>query len=339
MALQHILLQKLERRQHNGDIQRVSRDSCNAVDGPVYSVFEQARNALQRSASKQIGSFDNSSEHTQLIGLTQNWFDRKQDFLQYSQHAAQLLQQQFLASEEPFSHILLTALEERAEQQYLYILCLNEEDVISTGNDLEPINSRRIVADKLSFGLCLNLTEWQQEHDCTTYLTLLRGRGNKMLSEAFLRFSSFCQRIDNSQQTQAFLTVVDSFSEQLPSEQSQPVKSAILDYCINQDKIGQPVSIRELSNYINEKEPAQFAQFVKLQHPAADDTVFTHRPSLKRYMRYFGRDHSLSISFNADRIDQDIVYEPISGTLSIKKLPKSLKQQLSGFAEKDTQTL
>ena len=338
MALQHILLQKLERRQHNGDIQRVSRDSCNAVDGPIYSIFEQARNALQRSASKQIGSFDNSSEHTQLIGLTQNWLDKKQDFLQYSQHAAQLLEQQFLASEEPFSYMLLTALEERAEQQYLYILCLAEEDVISAGNDLEPISSRRIVADKVAFGLSANLTEWQQAHDSTTYLTLQRGRGNKMLSEAFLRFSSFSQRIDNSQQTKEFLTVVDSFSEQLPEEQSQPVKTAILDYCINQDKIGQPVSISELSSHINEQAPTQFSEFVNQQQATTDDTVFTHRPSLKRYMRYFGRDHSLSISFNADRIDQDIVYEPISGTLTIKKLPKSLKQQLSGFAEKDTQS-
>lgn len=337
MALEQILLQKLERRQTNGDIQRLSRDSTNAVDGPIYSVFEQARNALQRSASKQIGTFDNSSEHPQFIGLTQNWFDKKQDFLQYSQHAAQLLQQQFLASEDPFSYMLLSAVETRAEQQYLYFLCLAEEDVISAGSDLEPISSRRIVADKVAFGLCLNLTEWQQEHDSTTYLTLLRGRGNKMLSEAFLRFSSFSQRIDNSQQTQDFLNVVNSFSEQLPAEQIQPVKTAILDYCINQDKVGQPVSIRELSSHINEQEPTQFSQFVSQQQPTADDTVFTHRPSLKRYMRYFGRDHSLSISFNAERINQDILYEPISGTLTIKKLPKSLKQQLSGFADKDTQ--
>ncbi len=149
-----------------------------------------------------------------------------------------------------------------------------------------------------------------------------------------MRFACFTQRIDNQKQTQEFLQVVEQFSEQLPPEQSVAARNHILDYCIQQDKVGQPVYIADLSEKLNEKEPTQFADFYQQQPQAPQDTVYTHRQSLKRYMRFFGRDHSLSISFSAERVNQDIVYEPISGTLSIKKLPKTLKQQLSGFSSK-----
>lgn len=336
MALQHILLQKLQRTQHNGDITLHSREQSNRSDGPVYSLFEQARNAMQRSAAKQIGSFDHSSEHGQLIGLINNWQAGSIDFTGFAKRAAQLLQQQLMPTEEPFTAMLLVALETLAGQHYLHLLWLPEQDIITTGSDLEPIAGRMIAADKITYGLNLNLSEWQQDGDASTCLTLLSSRGNKPFSEAFIRFAAFTQRVDSPRQTSEFLAIVDRFSEQLPAEQSQPVKASILDYCVSQDKIGQPVSVKALSARLNEQQPEQFIHFVSEQQQTPQDTVYTHRPSLKRYMRYFGRDHSMSISFSAERIDQDILYDAASGTLHIKKLPKNLKQQLSS-AEKDTQ--
>lgn len=339
MALQNILLQKLQRAQHNGDIEFISRDENNRADGPIYSLFEQARNALQRNASKQVGSFDSSTEHAQLIGLVRGWQDKSIDFTAFAKRTALLLQLQMMPTEEPFSAMLLIAHEVLTEQHLLYVLWLPEQDIITAGLDMEPITGRIIVPEKIQYGFCLNLGQWEKDKDDNTCLTLLCSRGNKIFSEAFTRFASFTQRIDAPRQTTEFLNIVDSFSSQVPKEKSQPIKTAILDYCVSQDKIGQPVSISALSAKLDEQEPQRFAEFVQQQQPEADDTVYTHRQSLKRYMRYFGRDHSLSISFSAERIDQDIVYDPTTGSLSIRKVPKNLKQQLTGFtdSEKDTQ--
>jgi nucleoid-associated protein len=62
------------------------------------------------------------------------------------------------------------------------------------------------------------------------------------------------------------------------------------------------------------------------QAPAVE--MYTDRSSLKRYVRYFGRDKNMSISFSADMFGQEIVYDEVAGTLTIKQIPKSLKQQL-----------
>lgn len=329
MALTDVMMQKLERSQYNGDIQILSRSQANAVDGPIYSIFEQARNAFLRNANKQVGTFDSAGEHQQIMALIMNWQQEQIDFAGLSKRLISLLQQQLLPSEEPFTGIIISAIETIAEQQYLSIFWLSEVDVISYTADLEPLSSRMIAAEKVQYGLRLQLDDWQSEEPSTTYLHSLCSRGNKAFSEAFLRFSNFSQRIDNQKQTEDFLQLVENYSQTLEDEQSRPMRSAILDYCIAQDKIGQPIEIEQLSEHINEKEPQHFAQYAEQQN--SNDTVYTHRQSLKRYMRYFGRDSSLSISFSAERMEQDIIYDPMSSSLTIKKLPKSLKQQLTGF--------
>lgn len=329
MALSHVLLQKLERSQYNGDIAIISRDQANAIDGPIYSVFEQARNAFMRNANKQVGNFDTAGEHQQIMALIMNWQQQQMDFTGFAKRSLQLLQQQLVPSEEPFTAIILTALESIAEQQFLSIFWLSEVDIITYGADLEPINGRMIAPEKLQFGFRLALDDWQSEASSQTYLSHFCSRGNKAFSEAFTRFSNFTQRIDNQRQTEEFLQLVDDYSQSLDKDQSQAVRSSILDYCVAQDKIGQTIEVQALSEHINEKEPQHFADFAKEKH--SNEIIYTHRQSLKRYMRYSGRDSSLSISFSAERIDKDIVYDPMSSALTIKKLPKSLKQQLTGF--------
>lgn len=332
MALTHVLLQKLERSQYNGEISVHTRDQANALEGPIYSVFEQARNAFMRNANKQLGTFDSAGEHQQIMALILNWQQQQMDFTGFAKRSVQLLQQQLAPSEEPFTAIIVSALESIAEQQYLSFFWLSEVDITTYTADLEAINGRMIAADKVQYGLRLALNDWQSEQPSQSYLQHLCSRGNKTFSEAFTRFSNFSQRIDNQRQTEEFLQLVENYSQNLDEDKSQSVKATILDYCIAQDKVGQAVEIAQLSEHINEKEPQHFAEFAKeKQH---DDTVYTHRSSLKRYMRYFGRDSSLSISFSAERMDKDIVYDPMSSALTIKKLPKSLKQQLTGFGSK-----
>ena len=79
---------------------------------------------------------------------------------------------------------------------------------------------------------------------------------------------------------------------------------------------------------LNENAPTEFVNFVSENQQAPKVEMYTDRGSLKRYIRFFGRDKDMSISFSADMVGQDIIYDEHSGTLTIKRIPKSLKQQL-----------
>ena len=333
MSLKNALLIKLQRSDFSGPVECRKRSSLNAADGPIFSLFEQAKQQMNRSSAKRFGFFDSASEHQQITGLINNWQAGSIDFLAFANKTAEYLQQQLDESETPFSASLVFAEESLLGQHYLYCLWLPMIEIIQAGDDLEPYRSEYIEPAKIQYGLRLHLDEWQSG-DSPKYLTLLASRGNKDLGEAFKRFANFSEGIDLGRQTEEFLQIVESFSDELPEEQARSVKAAVIDYCIEQDKVGNPVVLDDISEQLDTESPHKFAEYVTSKQDIPQKEIHTDRQSLKRYMRYFGRDHSLSISFSAERFGQDINYNPVSGSLAIHKLPKNLKAQLSGYAEK-----
>ncbi len=333
MSLENAVLLKIQRSEFSGPVQCQSRSSLNAADGVIYSLFEQAKQQMNRSAAKRFGFFDNESEHKQIMGLINNWQGNSINFLSFANKSAEYLQQQFEDSDTPFSASLIFAEESILGQHYLYCFWLPMVEIIQAGDDLEPYRSESIEASKVQYGLRLHLDEWQSG-DSPKYLTLLSSKGNKDLGEAFKRFSNFSEGIDLGKQTVEFLEIVDNFSDELPEEQAQAIKATVIDYCVEQDKVGNPVILDDISEQINKEAPTKFSEYVTSKQDIPQKEIHTDRQSLKRYMRYFGRDHSLSISFSAERFGKDITYNPAGGSLSINKLPKNLKIQLSGFAEK-----
>lgn len=333
MSLENAVLLKIQRSEFSGPIQCHKPSKLSATDGVIYSLFEQAKQQMNRSAAKRFGFFDNESENKQIMGLINNWQAKSINFLSFANKSTEYLQQQFEESETPFSASLIFAEESLLGQHYLYCFWLPMVEVIQAGEDLEPYRSESIEASKIQYGIRLHLDEWQSG-DSPKYLTMLASKGNKDLGEAFKRFGNFSEGIDLGKQTDEFLQIVDNFSEELPEEQAHSMKAAVIEYCVEQDKVGNPVILEDISEQIDKNSPAKFAEYVTSKQDIPQKELHTDRQSLKRYMRYFGRDHSLSISFSAERFGKDITYNPAGGSLSINKLPKNLKVQLSGYAEK-----
>lgn len=333
MALENIVLVKLKRTDFAGPVKLEKRTALNANDGAIYSLFETAKQQLNRSASKRFGFFDDAAEHKQFIGLLKSLQAQNIDFLTFANKSAEQLQVQLEAAETPFTGAIIFATESLLGQDYLYLLWMQTADIIQTGPDLEPYSSESIEANKLPFALRIHLGGWEAD-DSPKYLTQISSRGSKDLTEAFMRFSTFSEGIDLKAKTAEFLNIVENFSEDMPQEKAKTVKSQIIDYCVEKDKIGEPVVLEEISEKLDQHEPKKFTEFVTAQQETPEAEILTDRSSLKKYMRYSGRDNSLSISFSAERYGEDITYDPSTSSLQIKQLPKSLRVQLSGFADK-----
>jgi nucleoid-associated protein len=334
MPLENAVMLKISRTQTTNTVQLQTATQLLAVDGAIFSLFEQAKSQFNRSASKRYGFFDADAENQQLVALTKQWQNEAFDFLSFSNKASAYLQELLDSTEVPFSGSLLFAEEHLLGQHYLYCFWLPMVEVVQLDSDLSPFYADSIEPSKMPYALRLHIDAWQK-NDSQKYLTLLAGKGNKVFSDAFKAFANFSEGVDLKQQTSEFLSIVDDYSEQLPEDEGKTVKNAVINYCVEQDKIGNPVNIEKLSEKLNENTPSAFAEFVVTQQKTPNAEVHTDRASLKRYMRYFGRDHSLSISFSAERFGTDVQYDAHSGSLRIDKIPKSLKIQLSGYKEKN----
>jgi nucleoid-associated protein len=337
MALQHITLLKIQRSDFAGPIELTNASAELDIEGVAYSIFEQAKQQLNKSASKRFGFFDPEADNKQFRGLVKNFDSGTVNFLELANKASSFLQQQFDHSDTPINCTILVATESILEQQYLYFILLPMTEILQAGEDLNPYRSEAIAANRIQFALRLHMQSFIED-DTPKYLTQILSKGAKDLADSFERFSNFREGIDLSAQTSEFLKIVDDYSEQEEDqEKAKTVKAQILDYCVEQDSVGAPVMLEDISSQVDEQAPKAFADYVLGAQKEPTAEIHTDRNSLKRYMRYFGRDNSLSISFSAERFGQDIQYDPAESSLKIAKLPKSLKAQLSNHFDKTEQ--
>jgi len=85
---------------------------------------------------------------------------------------------------------------------------------------------------------------------------------------------------------------------------------------------------------LNENEPQKFSKFVTENQQEPTEEIYAHRSSLKKYVRFYGREKDLSISFSSDQMEQNIVFSPEDGSLTFKQVPKSLQAQLATYLKK-----
>lgn len=327
MTLKHCIVHHIERAVPGADVVTTLREEENNKAGGIYSLFEQLKQSFQRSSQKQYGHFDPELGDNPLPQWIREQQQGKSTFARISQRTLEHLQQKMGDNDEAFSAHLLMALETVMEQDQLYILWVTHTSASHINTDLDIADTAYIDTVKLQYGARLFVDEWLEE-DSPKYLSILCNRGNKNLSDSFQACIGFSTGIDVAEETKEFLNIVDEYTTSLPEEKTSDYKGKILDYCVAQDKQGLPVVFDEISAQLNDSDPKEFAQFVGSNQQAPRTEIYTDRSSLKRYIRYFGRDQNMSISFSSDMYGNNIVYDEESGTLTIKQIPKSLKQQL-----------
>ena len=316
----------MERPAPGANITTELRPEANANEGMAYSLFEQLKHSFSRSGQKQYGHFDRSITDNPLPGWLKDQQQGQSSFARFSQRLLEHLQQQLDQIDDAFNCHLLIAIETVMELPQLYIFWVRHTEALSVDNHLEVEASRYIDTSKLVYAARLFIDEWQE--DGNKYLTLVTKRGDKTLSDAFTHFIGFASGVDLVEETGEFLNIVDNYTASLPEDSSDATKQQIMEYCVNQDKQGLPVVFEDLSEQIDEKQPEAFANFVNENREEASEEIYTDRNSLKRYMRYFGRDQHISISFDASQFGEAVVYDEGNDSLVIKQIPKSLKQQL-----------
>ena len=332
MPLQDAVLVKITRKDFAGAVEIHNAKASLPVEGPIYSLFEQTKQGLNKSAQKRFGFFDVEAENKQLIGLLHSWQDEKINFLSFANKIAIFLQQMLEQGETPFGYTVIVAHETVLEQNYLYVSAVPMKEMMQLNAELEPFYTEVVDSARLSYALRLHIEQYADESP--KYLTQVAPKGAKDINACFHSFSNFKEGIDIKAQTEEFIHIVDAYADELDDDTQKEVKTQIMEYCVDQDSIGLPVQLEELSEQLDDAAPKKFAEYVAANQQTPSAEVHTDRSALKRYMRYFGRDNSISINFSSERLGTDIFYQPATGSLRIDNVPKALKKQLAGFADK-----
>jgi len=336
MSIKHCIIHGLKSSANNQTVELHLREEELAPEDAVVSLFTQLKQSLQRSATRQYGLFDPEQTDNPMPSWLAKFEKEELGFVSATGRIMEQLKLVLADFDEPLPAHVLFVVEELMEHQYLYLFWVNHSEAQYIDSQLDVENLNYINSGKMSYVLKLDFSQWAIK-DWQQYLTMQTSRGNANLSHAFMRFSGFISGVNLQQQTSEFLEIVDQYTETLDKEESNPTKNAIVNYCVEQDMRGNPINFDSLSQVLNESEPNKFSSFVSDNQESPVEEIYAHRNSLKKYVRFYGREKDLSISFSSDRMEDNIVFNPENGSLTFKQVPKSLQAQLANYLKKHQQ--
>lgn len=325
MSLNHLIIHQLTRLDGNTDLHL--QDEPLTVDDAALTLLAEAKSSFTGRASKRYGAFADRAGH--FKALTGQWL---RDGLTFKTWSQQLMERLALVLENEgveSDGYWLFADEQLESGRQVWLVQLRHRQGLSVTHDLNLSDSRLIDYGRFGFGLCLNVTEWQRDEP-GQYLTVSFGFGDKALQDTLLNVVDFVATVDTSADTEAFMAVVDAFSVQLPADKGQNYRKKVAEFCIEQDKMGEPVSYRVLSEELQADADASFAKYIEQEQPSLKASFIPDRKSLKKYIRYSGRSKDVSISFSNINLGNDVQFDADNERLIIHEIPASLLKQLKG---------
>ncbi len=333
MPIQHAVVHRLQ-RSSDSEAKLTLRNSELPLDGDSEALLDQLKGGFLSRITREHGSFTREGETAPLVSMLESVLEDDDRFLATSGELCERLARGLDSGNIDFDAHLFFFLEKGAGGHHLLFFAARHNVALSIDDNLVVSPSYSLDSGSSLIGLKVDIEEWKT-HENYAYLSLLPPRGAPLLNELLRSLTGFANGIDKQEATLSFLQGVEAYSRELPKEQANELRQQVVEYCIEQDQLDAPVDLRELSGELGGvlEEPQRQA-FVRIvdEHRGdegdGEELFRVDKRSLQRYVKLAGREKDLAISFSAYQLDERIRYDADNDTLSIKGIPKALRNQL-----------
>ena len=293
----------------------------------LLSDFNESYNAKQ---GKAWGFFHAESGAHPFSGWLKKYVDGAEDFTAFSQtaveHLVRLLEESNLSTG---GHVLI-AHYAQGMTDYLVVALLHHSEGVRVSQDLSVTPSRHLDFNQIHLAARINISEWQSNPKSRQYISYLKGKKGRKVTEYFRDFIGCQEGVDGPGETRTLLKAFSDFveSEDLPEEAAREKTQTLVDYATSQAKIGEPITLDELSGLIDDDQPKAFADFIRNKDYGLSPEIPADKRTLNQFRRFTGRTEGLSISFEAHMLGSKVEFDEERDTLTIRSLPTPLRDQL-----------
>ena len=320
--------------------------NCKMREGelPISASIEQLVMDLHRTyqskSNKAFAYFADESEKSPLFQRAlQDELKGELDFVSFSQQAASCLVNELKDHDFAEEGILLITKYTWTTSNYLLVALLQNNQSISVNENLELQVSQHIETSKIQLVARIDLTLLERDPEANRYISFIKGRVGRKVSDFFLDFMGAKEGFDAKAQNQGLMKAVEEFcdKQEMPTEKKQAVREVTFNYCKDQIKEGEDIDLTSLSKEFESTAELEgsFYDFVNEDyqleaHFPADKTL------IRKLTKYVGSGGGMSISFDQKHLGSSIKYDEASDTLSITGLPTNLREQLKRDALAET---
>ena len=322
----HQLVKSNEEAENSPQLTAVLREQLLAITPEVEQMMLQLHQGYQNKA-KGYGIFQESSVFAQSLNRL---LENELDFLPFSHESTHLLINELSKYNFADNGTLVLCQYNFLATDYLFIALLDSRISMLVNEQLEIQRTEYLDITQFDIAARINLTDLQLNANSNRYLTFIKGRVGRKIADFFMDFLGAEEGLNPQVQNQCLLQAVDDYCVQgeLNREQTQAVKKQVFEYCKGQLNSGEEIELAELSNELPTLNQQPFMAFTQEQNYGLEENIPPVRTALKSLTKFSGSGKGVTISFDAELIDQRIIWDEAADTLTIKGLPPNLRDQL-----------
>lgn len=328
ITVNQIVLHQLVKHGENKTttMESVLRDELLAITPEVEQMMLQLHQGYQNKG-KAFGVFQENSIFAQDLNRL---LENEINFLNFSQQSTKLLAQELGKYNFADSGTLILCQYNFLATDYLFIALLDSRISMLVDENLEIRRTEYLDITQFDIAARINLTDLQVNANSNRYLTFIKGRVGRKISDFFMDFLGAEEGLNPQVQNQCLLQAVSDYCEQgeLNKEQTQAVKKQVFEYCKGQLASGDEIALTELSANLPTLNERPFVTFTEEQDYGLEETIPPVRSALKTLTKFSGSGKGVTLSFDADLLNNRIEWDPLTDTLTIKGIPPNLKDQL-----------
>lgn len=348
MAISHIIAHRIQRVDPMAGASLQQRENAWIKNGRIEECFRELKICMIKRLGKDYGRFSDDTAAHPLAAWVNEYHLEKISFETFSKKAMEHLKNEFDKTDELLDGFLLFTHEELESAELIHLFIVQHNHGLYIDGSLEMDDSLYLDTDGIRLAAQINLSDLYCDdiHRSSKAITLLRWRGEKGLSDIFTQFIGFAEKVDVAAETEAFLNVVTDYTKDLPEDVAHQTNKHVVDYCLEQNKVGRPVNIAELSKQLKthpatkhkevgdseEDTPApslpEFSGFISSSNQITKPEFIPDTTQLRQFIRLSGRNNQLSMSFASSCLGDSIVYDATTDSLTIKDIPARLKARL-----------
>ncbi len=328
ITVNQIVLHQLVKHAENETttMESVLRDELLTITPEVEQMMLQLHQGYQNKG-KAFGVFQENSIFAQDLNRL---LENEINFLNFSQQSTKLLAQELGKYNFADSGTLILCQYNFLATDYLFIALLDSRISMLVDENLEIRRTEYLDITQFDIAARINLTDLQVNANSNRYLTFIKGRVGRKISDFFMDFLGAEEGLNPQVQNQCLLQAVSDYCEQgeLNKEQTQAVKKQVFEYCKGQLASGDEIALTELSANLPTLNERPFVTFTEEQDYSLEETIPPVRSALKTLTKFSGSGKGVTLSFDADLLNNRIEWDPLTDTLTIKGIPPNLKDQL-----------
>ncbi|MEC9320041.1 MAG: nucleoid-associated protein, partial [Pseudomonadota bacterium] len=184
-------------------------------DEQLHELLEELTTVYTSKPAKGYASFlteaDEAEEVSDFPVLLKQWQAQALEFVELSQQAAKLLLEQLQNYQMLEAGFLLVTRYQHLSTDYLLVAFLPVKVGVTINPNIAVDRSSQLDISKVQLAARIDLTEWQTDPESQRYISFIKGRAGRKVSDFFLDFLGCTERLDAKSQTKRLVDAVTEF--------------------------------------------------------------------------------------------------------------------------------